>query len=95
MNIDNWMNDPRIQNVTPEKKALLRKLIEESATKSEKEMMPFFMSAMNTAKKSNLNLTADEASLLMETLMEKLSPSERKKAEQLLAMARKFKKQHP
>lgn len=94
MNAENWMHDPRVQNITPEKKLLLEKLIKEGATKSEKEMMPFFMSAMTTVKKSKLNLTTDEASLLIEILMEKMSPAERKKTEQVLSMARKFHKEH-
>lgn len=94
MNAENWMDDPRVKNITPEKKLLLEKLIKEGTSKTEKEMMPFFMSAMTTVKKSNINLTTDEASLLIEILMEKMSPTERKKTEQVLAMARKFHKQH-
>lgn len=94
MNAENWMNDPRVKNITPEKKLMLEKLIKEGSSKTEKEMMPFFMSAMAAVQKSKQTLTSDEASLLIEILMEKMSPAERKKTEQLLAMAKKFHKQH-
>lgn len=94
MNNQNWMNDPRAKNITPEKKLLLEKLIQEGSTKSEKEMMPFLMSAMTVVKKSKVNLTPEEASLFIEILMEKMSPSERKKAQQVLAMAKKLHKEH-
>lgn len=95
MNETNWMNDPRVKNISPEKKLLLEKLIKEGAGKSEKEMMPFFMSAMTAVKKSGHTLTAGEASLLIEILMEKMSPAEREKTKQVLAMAKKLKKEHP
>lgn len=94
MNMENWMNDPRVKNITPEKKLLLEQLIKEGSTKSEKEMMPFLMSAMTAVKKSKLNLTPDEGSLLIEILMEKMSPAERKKTQQVLAMAKKLHKEH-
>lgn len=88
-----WMNDPRVSNISPAKRALLESLIQSSKGKKQKDLLPFMTSAMNEAKRQNLNLTSDEASLLIEVLMENLSPEEREKATQILSLAKKAQKQ--
>lgn len=88
-----WMNDPRVRNISPEKRALLETLIQNSKGKKQKDLLPFLTSAMNEAKRRNLSLTGDEASLLIEVLMENLSPEEKEKASQFLNLAKKAKAQ--
>ena len=36
-----WMNDPRVRNISPEKRALLETLIQNSKGKKQKELLPF------------------------------------------------------
>lgn len=88
-----WMNDPRVSNISPAKRALLESLIQSSKGKKQKDLLPFLTSAMNEAKRQNVNLTSDEASLLIEVLMENLNPDEREKASQVLKMAKKARAQ--
>ena len=84
-----WMNDPRVNNISPAKRALLESLIQNSKGKKQKDLLPFLTSAMNEAKRQNLSLTSDEATLLIEVLMENLTPNEKEKATQLLNLAKK------
>lgn len=88
-----WMNDPRVSNISPAKRALLESLIQNSKGKKQKDLLPFMTSAMNEAKQQNLSLTKDEASLLIEVLMENLTPDEKDKATQILNLAKKAQKQ--
>lgn len=88
-----WMNDPRVRNISSQKRALLESLILKSKGKKQKDLLPFLTNAMNEAKRKNLSLTSDEASLLIEVLMENLSPSEKEKASQFLNLAKKAKAQ--
>lgn len=88
-----WMNDPRVSNISPAKRALLESLIQNSKGKTQKDLLSFMTSAMNEAKRQNLSLTSDEASLLIEVLMENLSPDEKEKATQILHLAKKAQKQ--
>lgn len=88
-----WMNDPRVRNISPAKRALLESLIQNSKGKKQKDLLPFMTSAMNEAKRRNLSLTSDEASLLIEVLMENLTPDEKEKATQILSLAKKAKAQ--
>lgn len=85
----NWMNDPRVSNISPAKRALLESLIQNSKGKKQKDLLPFLTSAMNEAKRQNLSLTSDEASLLIEVLMDNLTPNEKEKATQVLNLAKK------
>lgn len=89
----NWMDDPRVQNIDPAKRQLLETLIAGSKGKTQKDALPFLTHAMTEAKRRNLNLTADESSLLIDVLMENMTPEEQFKAKQLLQMAKKAKKQ--
>lgn len=88
-----WMNDPRVRNISSQKRALLESLILKSKGKNQKDLLPFLTNAMNEAKRKNLSLTSDESSLLIEVLMENLSPSEKEKASQFLNLAKKAKAQ--
>ncbi len=88
-----WMKDPRVQNIDPAKRQLLLTLIANSKGKKQKDILPFLTQAMTEAKKKNLSLTSEESSLLIEVLMENMTPEEQFKAKQFLKMAEKAKEQ--
>ena len=90
--MDNWMNNPMLQNMDPAKLQMLSSLASEGVNKNKNEMLPFFLSAMNNAGKQGLDFNADERTLLMQVLMQNLSPEEKKKAETILQMTSAFQK---
>jgi len=90
--MDNWMNNPLLQNMDPAKLQMLSALASEGAGKSKNEMLPFFMSAMSNASKKGIDFNADERALLVNVLMQNLPPAEKKKAETILQMTSAFQK---
>lgn len=89
--MDEWMKNPKIQNMDSKKLALLSALASEGVNKKQNEMLPFFLSAMNTAKNNNINFDNDEKNILLDVLMQQLSPEEKKKAETIMKMTSAFK----
>ncbi len=89
---NNWMNNPKLKNLDPAKLALLSSLATEGASKSQSEMLPFLLSAMQTADKKGINFEGEEKNLLLEVLMQQLSPDDKKKAETIIQMTSAFKK---
>lgn len=92
MNTDSWMNNPALNNIDPVKLQLLSSMANEASAKSTNEMLPFFLSAMNQANEKGVAFSAPEKELLMNILMEKLSPEEKKKAETIIKMTSAFHK---
>ena len=50
------------------------------------------MSAMNTAKSNGIDFEGEEQQLLLDVLMEQLSPEEKRKAENIIKMTSAFRK---
>lgn len=92
MNENSWMNDPALNNIDPVKLQILSSMANEAGSKSSSEMLPFFMSAMNQANEKGVSFTSPEKELLMNILMQKLSPAEKQKAETIIRMASAFQK---
>lgn len=92
MNSNSWMNDPALNNIDPVKLQILSSMANEASAKSTNEMLPFFMSAMNQANEKGVTFTSPEKQLLMNILMQKLSPEEKKKAETVIKMTSAFNK---
>lgn len=90
--MDNWMNNPKLKDLDPAKLALLSSLASEGANKKQSEMLPFLLSAMQAADSNGINFEGDEKNLLLEVLMQQLSPDEKKKAETIIKMTSAFKK---
>lgn len=90
--MNNWMNNPLLQNMDPAKLQLLSSMANEGVSKNKNDMLPFFLSAMNNAQKQGLDFNPDERSLLMQALMQNLSPAEKKKAETIIQMTSAFQK---
>lgn len=90
--MDNWMNDPKLKNLDPAKLALLSSLASEGSNKKQSEMLPFLLSAMQSANNNGINFEGEEKNLLLEVLMQQLPPEDKVKAETIIKMTSTFKK---
>ena len=78
--MDDWMNNPKLKNLDPAKLAMLSYLATEGSKKSRSEMMPFLMSLMNNKGSNGIDFSGEEQNLMLDVLMQQLSPEERKKS---------------
>ena len=90
--MDDWMNNPKLKNLDPAKLAMLSSLATEVSKKSRSEMMPFLMSLMNNKGSNGIDFSGEEQNLMLDVLMQQLSPEERKKAETIIKMTSAFSK---
>jgi len=90
--MNDWMNNPKLKNMDPTKLAMLSSLAAQGINKNKSELLPFFLSAMNTAQKNGIDFQGDEQQLLLDVLMEQLSPEEKRKAENIIKMTSAFRK---
>lgn len=92
MNTNDWMNNPLLKDIDPIKLQLLTTLADEGAHKNKNELLPFFMYAMSQAKQKGITFNGPEKELLLDIIMQNLSPEEKKKAETIIKMASTFQK---
>lgn len=82
-----WMNDPSVKNISPEKLAFLEKMFEQSRGKSQKELMSLLMPMMKKAKQEHLTFTPAEMNAAITAIKKHSSPEEVAKMDDLLAKA--------
>lgn len=92
MSDSSWTKDPALGNIDPAKLQMLSALASEAGTKSSSDMLPFFLSAMNRTNEAGAGFSEPEKELLLNILMQKLSPEEKKKADTILRMTSAFQK---
>lgn len=74
-----WLNDPRFNNIDKAKKAYLITMLEQMEGKSMSEAMKVYMQTASKMKQEGLTLTQAEGSLMVEYLMQSMSPAEKQK----------------
>ncbi len=74
-----WLNDPRFNHIDERKKKYLEKVFIQTSGKSMNEVVKVFTQVSAEMKKEGLALTPDEGSLMIEYLMQNMTPSERQK----------------
>lgn len=87
MNIPEWFQDPRIQNIAPEKLELMKRLAQQLEGKSQKEAMPIMMGAAASAARQNLQFTPEEFSLLFDIMKTGKTEAEKAQMDQMLGRA--------
>ncbi len=92
MNHD-WLNDPRLTGISPEKKTILISFAEGlTPGMTKQQMMANFMQTQKKMKEQNLSLSNDEAALMIQLLKESMSDAEKERLEGLMAKMGKHKK---
>lgn len=84
-----WMKDPAISNIAPEKLMFLQKMVFESQKLSQKELMPFLMALASKSKSNNISFSQEEMDIIIETLKKYSTPEELVKMNQVLSMRKK------
>lgn len=83
---DIFQNNPLLQNMAPEKLQFLMNFASSPKPTDIKEMMPFLLSSMNTAKANNIQFTDPETELLFSILKQNMSAEEAAKADKLIQL---------
>lgn len=88
MTIDLLFNDPRLKDIDKSKLVFIQKLFFESKQKTQKELLPFFLSIAKMAKEMDIQFSEDEVDKIVEVIKESSTPEE---SERISLMLNKFK----
>lgn len=87
MNPADLLNNPQLQNISPEKLALLMELAQTNAsTGSPQEMAASLKNASETVQKKGVNFSSSERDMIIEVLKQGMPPQEQKKVDLLMGM---------
>lgn len=79
-------NNPLLQGMSPEKLQFLMNFASSEKPNDIKDMMPFLLSAMSSAKSKNIQFTEPETDLLVQILKQNMSPEESAKADKIMQL---------
>ena len=88
MDPQDLLNNPQLQNISPEKLELLMKLAQSTspAASSPKDMAASLKNASEQASKEGMALSSGERDLIIEVLKQNLPPQERQKVDMMMQM---------
>ncbi len=84
-----FTNNPKLNNISPEKLQFLMEMASQEKGATPKDMMSALMSASTAAKNKGVNFDSSETDLIVEVLKQNLSDSDKSKADMILSMMRK------
>lgn len=87
--MDFFTNNPRLNNISPEKLQFLMEMANQPQGATPKDMMSSLMSASNAAKDKGVKFDSSETDLIVEVLKQNMSDSDKSKADMILNMMRK------
>jgi len=88
----NWMNHPNLKSIDAAKLQMLQSFAEQGKGKSQNDMLPLLMMAMQNNQKSGMSFNSDEMSQIIEVLKMGKSKQEVQKIEQMLNIVKNMKK---
>ncbi|MDD6306249.1 MAG: hypothetical protein PUA75_04790 [Clostridiales bacterium] len=86
MEYDFLTNNPMLKNISPEKLEFLMNFASAEKPNDIKDMMPFLLGTMNSAKKQNIQFSDPETELLVNILKQNMSPEEAAKADKIIKL---------
>lgn len=88
MNPADLLNNPQLQNISPEKLSLLMELAQNNASSngSPKDMAASLKNASETAKKEGMDFSSGERDMIIEVLKQNMPPQEQKKIDLFMQM---------
>lgn len=90
--MNEWMNNPAMQNLDPIKLELLKTAIRQVDGKSGRSLAPVMMSLITSAHKKGITFTPDEMSLVIAVLKEGKSKEEQDQIDQMIKMVKGYAK---
>lgn len=86
MENDVFKTNPVFQNLSPEKLSLLMNFANSKKPTEMKDMMPFLLGTLSSAKKQNIQFTMPETELMISILKQSMSPEEAEKADKIIRL---------
>lgn len=68
MSDNNWVNNPALKNIDPEKLKMLISLTEQSSGKNQNELLPFLMAAASKSKENGMGFSPEETDAIIEVM---------------------------
>ena len=79
-----WMQDPSLKGISMEKLDFLQKMVFESSSLSQKELMPFLMALAQKSRTANITFTQEEMTVIIEAIKKYSTPEELMKMNQIM-----------
>ena len=86
MENDVFKTNPAFQNLSPEKLSFLMNFANSQKPTEMKDMMPFLLGTLSSAKKQNIQFTKPETELMISILKQSMSPEEAEKADKIIRL---------
>lgn len=84
--MNEWMNNPAMQNLDPVKLQLIQMAASQTAGKSGRDLAPVMMALISNANKKGVQFSGDEMSLILEILKDGKSKEEQAQIDQTINM---------
>ena len=81
-----WMKDASVSNIPKEKLFFLQKLVFESSTLSQKELLPFLMALAQRSRSENISFSTEEMNGIIEAIKKHSTPAEITRMNQLMKL---------
>ena len=84
-----WMREPSLKDIPVDKLDFLQKMVFESKTLSQKELMPFLMALAQRSRSANI--TQEEMTVIIEAIKKYSTPEELMKMNQIMKLMQRRK----
>lgn len=89
-----WLSDPLLTTMSPEKKELLMKAALQTSGKSGNALAAALMSIITSAHKKGISFTSDEISLLLKIMKQGKTQEEQRQIDQMVKMVQSVMTKH-
>ena len=84
------LKNPALTNISPDKLQFLLDFAQNNQSKNPKEMIPIFMAASKAAQSNGIQFDSQETSLILEIMKQNMSEEEKKKADLIINIFKKY-----
>ncbi len=84
--MNEWMNNPKLQNIDPIKLELMKVAARQTEGKSGKALAPIMMTLITAAGQKGIHFSPDEIALILDIIKEGKSPEEQAQINQMSKM---------
>ena len=88
--MNEWMNNPAMQNIDPIKLELIKTAASQTQGKSGRSLAPVMMALISSANKKGIRISPDEFSLILDVLKEGKSKEEQMQIENMVKMVQGY-----
>lgn len=88
--MNEWMNNPAMQNIDPIKLELIKTAASQTQGKSGRSLAPIMMALISSANKKGIRFSPDEFSLILDALKEGKAKEEQMQIENMVKMVQGY-----